>query len=404
MAFLELNCSSSYLSEDNLTNLNNAERLNSIAPSGIRKMFARAQGIPGVISLGIGQPNIPTPEGLVKLVTQRIQKGDNYYSPTMGTATFREAVAEQNKRWYNLEYDAQSEILATASGCEALYCALMSFINPGDEVLIPDPSFLTYPRQVMLAGGKPIWLKPTEELKINTSILDEYLTDRTKAIILNFPSNPTGEIMTRSELKPLIDFAVDNDLLIISDEVYERCIFTNDNHVRVPTIGDAYERTLLLNSYSKTYCIPGWRIGYAAGPKELIAPMVKMHSFIVANAPSAQQNALGEFINTPEADAFTVNLRNILKERMEKLVKGFNSIDGFSCRVPEGTFYAFPKVSTHEQFTNSVDFAEKIFTEQKVVLVAGTEFGPAGEGYLRASFGSTSLKEIDEVISRLKEI
>ena len=130
MAFLELNCSSSYLSEDNLTNLNNAERLNSIAPSGIRKMFARAQGIPGVISLGIGQPNIPTPEGLVKLVTQRIQKGDNYYSPTMGTATFREAVAEQNKRWYNLEYDAQSEILATASGCEALYCALMSFINP----------------------------------------------------------------------------------------------------------------------------------------------------------------------------------------------------------------------------------------------------------------------------------
>jgi len=385
-----------------LTRLRNAERLNAIAPSGIRKMFARAQGIPGVISLGIGQPNIPTPEKLIEIVTKLIRDGDNYYSPTMGTPRYREAVAEQNKRWYNLDYDPQTEILATASGCEALYCALMSFINPGDEVLIPDPSFLTYPRQIILAGGKPIWLKPTEELKIDTTRLEDYLTERTKAIILNFPSNPTGENMSRSELKPLVDFAVDNDLLIISDEVYERCIFTDEKHVRVPTLDGAYERTLLLNSYSKTYCIPGWRIGYAAGPKELIAPMVKMHSFIVANAPSAQQNALGAFINTPEADVFTLKLRNILKERMVKLVKGLNAIEGFSCRQPEGTFYAFPKVERHEKYTSSTEFAEKLFTEQRVVFVSGTEFGPSGEGYLRASFGATSLEEIDEVITRLQ--
>jgi len=287
-----------------MTKMKNADRLDKIAPSGIRSMFARAQGIPGVISLGIGQPNIPTPQGLVDALSNRVKNGDNYYSPTMGTKQYREAVAEQNRRDYNLEYDPETEILATASGCEALYCSLMSFIDPGDEVLVPDPSFLTYPRQVMLAGGVPVWMKPTDDLKIDTTNLQEYISDKSKAIILNFPSNPTGEIMTRDELKPIIDLAVDNNLLILTDEVYEKCIFTDDKHIRVPKLDGAYERTLLLNSFSKTLCVPGWRIGYVAGPKELISPIVKMHSFVVANAPSAQQNAIGEFLNTPEAEEF----------------------------------------------------------------------------------------------------
>ncbi|MHA1213439.1 MAG: pyridoxal phosphate-dependent aminotransferase, partial [Candidatus Heimdallarchaeota archaeon] len=307
-----------------MTKMKNAERLDRIAPSGIRKMFARAQGIPGVISLGIGQPNIPTPQGLVDALVERVKNGDNYYSPTFGTPKYREAIAEQNKRDYNLEYDYKSEILATASGCEAIYCALMSFVDPGDEVLIPDPSFLTYPRQVVLAGGKPIWLKPTDELKIDTSNLQEYITEKSKAIILNFPSNPTGEIMTKSELKPIIDLAVDNNLIILTDEVYEKCIFTDEKHIRVPTLDGAFERTILLNSFSKTLCVPGWRIGYVAGPKELVAPIVKMHSFVVANAPSAQQNAIGEFLYTPEFDTFTAKLRDILKERNEHIVAGFN--------------------------------------------------------------------------------
>jgi aminotransferase len=387
-----------------MTKINNAIRLDEIPPSGIRKMFARAQGMPGVISLGIGQPNIPTPEGLVNALVARVKGGDNYYSPTQGTPIYREAVAEQNKRDYNLEYDPNTDIMATASGCEALYCALMSFVNPGDEVLLPNPSFLTYPRQILLAGGKPIWLKPTLELKIDTSDLQQYITPKSKAIILNFPSNPTGEIMTASELKPIIDLAVDNNLLILSDEVYEKCIFTNDNHIRVPLLNGAYERTLLLNSFSKTLCIPGWRIGYAAGPKELIAPLVKMHSFVVANAPSAQQNAIGMFLNTKEADIFTKKLRDILKERMEKIVTGFNSVNGFSCRKPEGSFYAFPKVIKHKDYTTSWEFCEKIFDKQKVALVPGVEFGPAGEGYLRASFGSISLEQIDETIERLKMV
>ncbi|MBK5114501.1 MAG: aminotransferase class I/II-fold pyridoxal phosphate-dependent enzyme [Candidatus Heimdallarchaeota archaeon] len=387
-----------------MTKMKNAERLNEIAPSGIRKLFSRAQGIPGVISLGIGQPNIPTPKGLVERVVQLIEGGDNYYSPTPGTKIFREGVAEQNKRDYNLDYDPNNQILATASGCEALYCSLMSFVDPGDEVLIPDPSFLTYPRQAMLAGGKPVWMKPTKELKIDTSNLQEYITDRSKAIILNFPSNPTGEIMTTSELKPIIDLAIDNDLIILTDEVYEKCIFTDDKHIRVSKLAGAYERTLLLNSFSKTLCIPGWRLGYAAGPKEMIAQMTKMHSFIVANAPSAQQNAVGKFINTTEFDVFTNKLRDILKERMIKIVKGFNSIDGFSCRKPEGSFYAFPRTTFHKDYTTSNELSETIFEKQKIVLVPGTEFGPSGEGHLRASFGSITLDQIDEVMTRLKEL
>jgi len=387
-----------------MTKMKNAERLDNIAPSGIRQLFSRAQGIPGVISLGIGQPNIPTPKGLIDLVVQLIKDGDNYYSPTPGTKKYREGVADQNKRDYELDYDPNTQILATASGCEALYCALMAFIDPGDEVLIPDPSFLTYPRQTILAGGKPVWMKPTKELKIDTSNLQEYITDRSKAIILNFPSNPTGEIMTSAELKPIIDLAVDNNLIILTDEVYEKCIFTEDKHIRVPKLKGAYERTLLLNSFSKTLCVPGWRIGYAAGPKELISQMTKMHSFIVANAPSAQQNAIGEFINTPEFDIFTKELRDILKERMIKIVKGFNEINGFSCRKPEGSFYAFPRVTFHKDYTTSNELSEIIFEKQKVVLVPGTEFGPSGEGYLRASFGSISLEEIDEVMQRLIEL
>ena len=387
-----------------MTKMKTANRMNEITPSGIRAMFDRAQGIPGVISLGIGQPNIPTPKGLVQALVNAVEGGDNYYSPTIGTPKYREAVAEQNKRWYNLDYNSNTDILATASGCEALFSSLLTFIEPGDEVLIPDPSFLTYPRQVILAGGKPVWLKPTDELKIDTSDLGSYITEKTKAIILNFPSNPTGEVMTESELKPIVDLAVDNDLLIFSDEVYERCIFTDQKHIRVPKINGAYERTLLLNSFSKTYCVPGWRIGYIAAPKELIAPVVKMHSFVVANAPSAQQSALGEFINTPEGDTFTNHLRDTLKERKEKIVAGFNSIDGFTCRSPEGSFYAFPKVTEHKDYTSSMDICELIFEKQKVVLVPGSEFGPSGEGYIRASFGSLSLEQIDETIERLKQL
>ncbi|MBN1327993.1 MAG: aminotransferase class I/II-fold pyridoxal phosphate-dependent enzyme [Candidatus Heimdallarchaeota archaeon] len=387
-----------------MNKIRNAVRLDEIKPSGIRQMFARAQGIPGVISLGIGQPNIPTPQGLVNALVKRVQNGDNYYSPTMGTDTFREAVVEQNKRDYNLEYDPKTEVLATASGCEALYCALMSFVDPGDEVLLPDPSFLTYPRQVMLAGGVPVWMKPTDELKIDTTNMQEYISKKSKAIILNFPSNPTGEIMTKDELKPIIDLAVDNNLLILTDEVYEKCIFTEAKHLRVPKLDGAYERTLLLNSFSKTFCVPGWRIGYIAGPKELVAPIVKMHSFVVANAPSAPQNAIGEFLNTAEADEFVLKLSQILKERMLRIVKGFNDINGFSCRQPEGSFYAYPKITEHDDYTDSEEFAEKIFDKAKIAFVPGTEFGPSGEGYLRASFGSSSLEEIDEVISRLKNI
>ena len=174
-----------------MVKIKNAQRLDGMDQSGVRKLFTLAQNVTGIISLGIGQPNIPTPKGLIDILLKLIKNGDNYYSPTQGTKKFLEAIAEQNKHEYNLEYNPTNEILATASGCEALYATLMSYINPGDEVLLPNPCFLTYYKQVKLAGGNPIWLKPTEDLKINTSNLQEYVNKKTKAIILNFPSNPT---------------------------------------------------------------------------------------------------------------------------------------------------------------------------------------------------------------------
>ncbi|MEA2070823.1 MAG: aminotransferase class I/II-fold pyridoxal phosphate-dependent enzyme [Asgard group archaeon] len=387
-----------------MTKINMANRIDKLRPSGIRVLFSRAQGIPGVISLGIGQPDIPTPKGLIENLVKAVRGGDNYYSPTPGTKKFRENVAEKYRREYNLEYDPRNGVLATASGCEAIYCALMSFINSGDEVLLPDPSFLTYPRQIKLAGGKPIWMECNEKLKIDTTDLQQYITPKTKAIILNFPSNPTGALMTANELKPIIDLAVDNDLLILSDEVYEKCIFTKEKHVCVATLDNARDRTLIINSFSKTFCVPGWRIGFVAGPVDLIQPISKMHSFVVANAPSAQQNAIAKFLNTKEADEFTDHLRNVLKARMEKIVPGLNEIDGFECRKPDGSFYVFPKITNHKLYETSAEFSEKVFEKIKVVLVPGDEFGPSGEGFLRASFGSTSLETIDETLERLQKL
>jgi aspartate/methionine/tyrosine aminotransferase len=384
--------------------MKNANRLDQIAPSGIRELFARSQGIPGVISLGIGQPDIPTPKELVNNLVNAVKSGDNYYSPTRGTKKYLEAVAEKNKREYGIDYDIRGGILSTASGCEALYSTLMAFVDEGDEVLIPDPSFLTYPRQVTLAGGKAVWLQLNEELRIDPEFMKESISEKTKAIILNFPSNPTGEIMTASELQAIVDIAVDKDLIILSDEVYEKTIFTGESHVAVPSLDNAYENTLLLYSFSKTFCVPGWRIGYVAGPKELVGPVEKIHSFVIANAPSAQQNAIAEFLNTKEADEFTDNAREILKKRRDKLTKGFNTIEGFDCRTPKGSFYAFPNVENHKKYTTSKEFSEMVFEKAKVVLVPGSEFGPSGEGYLRASFGSISLEEIDDVITRLQEM
>ncbi|MBD3192440.1 MAG: aminotransferase class I/II-fold pyridoxal phosphate-dependent enzyme [Candidatus Heimdallarchaeota archaeon] len=384
--------------------MNYAQRVENVAPSGIRELFSRAQGIPGVISLGIGQPDIASPKKMVNKLVDLVKGGDNYYSPTPGTKAFREAVAQRYEREYNLEYNPNGEILATASGCEALYITLMAYIDPGDEVLIPDPAFLTYPRQVTLAGGKTTWMNLKEDLTIDTSNLQEYITKKTKAIILNFPSNPTGAIMTAEELKPIVDLAVDHDLFILSDEVYEKIIFTEDKHVCVPTLQGAYEKTLIINSFSKTFCVPGWRIGFIAGPKELLSPIMKVHSFVVANAPSAQQNAIASYLNTPDAEKFTKKLRNTLRERSEWLLEGFNSLDGFECKKPKGSFYLFPKVSDHKKYTTSAEFSEKIFQEQKIVLVPGSEFGPSGEGYLRASVGSISLEKIKETVNRLKQL
>ncbi|TFF63462.1 MAG: aminotransferase class I/II-fold pyridoxal phosphate-dependent enzyme [Promethearchaeota archaeon] len=381
-----------------------AKRIEKIPPSGIRELFNRAQGIPGVISLGIGQPNIPTPEPLIEKLVSAVRGGDNYYSPTPGTPKYRKAISEQLKRDYNLEYNPSNEILATASGCEAIYAALMAHIDPGDEVLIPDPSFLTYSRQVRLAGGIGKWVKPKADLTLDLEDVKEKITSKTKAIIINFPSNPTGKLMSEEGLQSVVDLAVDNDIIILSDEVYDKTIFAGEKHVSVPTLNNAFNQTLLIYSFSKTFCVPGWRIGYVAGPKELIAPITKMHSFIVANAPSAQQNAIGEFLNTPEAKEFTDKLCKILEERKKKIVPGFNAIDGFECLDVEGSFYAFPKVSNHKYYTTSKELSEKIFEEQKVVLVPGDEFGPSGEGYLRASFGSTNLDTIDEVLERLSKI
>ncbi|MHA1910260.1 MAG: pyridoxal phosphate-dependent aminotransferase [Candidatus Kariarchaeaceae archaeon] len=380
-----------------------SERILSLKPSGIRSFFALSAGVEGVISLGIGQPNIPTPAELIEYASQELKNQNNYYSLNPGTPRLRSKIAEEYNRRFNLCYSA-SNILVGSGGCEILFDIFHTFLNPGDEALIPNPTFLVYERQINLAGGKAVLMPSNPDFTIDIEQTKELITSNTKTILLNFPSNPTGAMMTRSELKAIADLAVDHNLIVISDEVYEYTCYDGREHVCVPTLG-IEDRTIIVNSFSKSFCVPGWRIGYAVGPEELINPLTAFHSFVTANATTPLQDALASYMGSPEAISFTDSLQSTLQERKDVIVSGLNSLEEVHCPPVQGSFYAFADFSSFfGKSMSTSEIANKIFEETKVVLIPGDEFGSAGEGYLRASFGSASVNELREVITRLKTL
>lgn len=380
-----------------------SEKMKKIRPSGIRELFAKAQGVEGVISLGIGAPDIQTPPKLKEALAEAVKEGYNNYDQTPGNVSLRQAIAEKYQNEYGMHYDPQNEVIVTSGGCELIYIALQTYVNNGSEVLIQDPSFLTYERQVTLSGGKSVWMPSTEDFKIDIEKTKELITDRTKVIILNFPSNPTGAMMNKEELQAIVDLAVDHDLLILSDEVYEYYIYDNEKHTHVASLNGAYERTITVNSFSKSYCVPGWRMGFGVANKDILAPILGYHSFVVANATTPTQVALARFINTPEAKEFTRFVKNEFEKRRNALVQGFNSISGMKCVTPKGAFYCYPDVS-ETKYPTGTEFAEKIFDEAKIVFVPGTEFGPNQHKYVRASFGGVNAEKIKELLERLENV
>ncbi|MCG3219184.1 MAG: aminotransferase class I/II-fold pyridoxal phosphate-dependent enzyme [Candidatus Heimdallarchaeota archaeon] len=380
-----------------------SERILSLKPSGIRSFFALSAGVEGVISLGIGQPNIPTPAKLIEFAAQELKNQNNYYSLNPGTPLLRAKIAEEYNRRFNFDFTS-SNVLIGSGACEILFDIFHTFLNPGDEALLPDPTFLVYERQINLAGGKAVFMPSNSDFTIDIEQTKELITSKTKTILLNFPSNPTGAMMTRSELKAIADLAIDHNLIVISDEVYEYTCYDGREHVCVSTLG-IEDRTLIVNSFSKSFCVPGWRIGYAVGPEELINPVNTFHSFVTANATTPLQDALASFMGSPEAISFTDSLQSTLQERKDVIVAGLNSLENVHCPPVQGSFYAFADFSSFfGKPMSTSEIATKIFEETKVVLIPGDEFGSAGEGYLRASFGSASVDELKDVISRLKSL
>ncbi|NVM27515.1 MAG: pyridoxal phosphate-dependent aminotransferase [Candidatus Helarchaeota archaeon] len=380
-----------------------ASRVKNIPPSGIRRLFDLAQGVEGIISLGIGDPvpSFDTPDFIKEAAKKALDEGYSAYSPNLGFAELREQIANKYKNEYGVDYSLD-EICVTCGAGEALYIACQAILDPGDEVLIPNPAFLTYPPQVSFAGGRPVRvpIHEEDEFCVKAEALQEKITPKTKMLILNFPSNPTGAMMAPSDLKAIAEIAQDYDLFILSDECYEKLAYDDNKHSCLATLG-IQERTLVVNSFSKTFSMTGWRVGYALANKEIINAMMILHQMNAVAANSAAQMGCVEGMrNEVEYEKFSTRLLAEFDKRRKTLVKGLNSIEGIRCLMPKGTFYAFPNIEGTGM--TSSDFSEFAITEAKVVLVPGNVFGERGEGHVRASFVA-SLENISEALERIEE-
>ena len=377
-----------------------AKRLERIKPSGIRRFFALAQELPNAINLSVGEPDFTPPRHALDAGWQAAEEGQTHYAPTNGFPELREALAQKAYRDYGLNYDPSSEILITVGGTEAIFLALFGLVNPGDEVLIPNPGFVLYEPSVILAGGVPISIPLLEENGFKPSIDDvtSLVTDKSRVMILNYPNNPTGAVLSYDEIATLSKIAVERDMIVISDEVYEKIIYDNAKHHCLATFPEMRERTLIVNSFSKTYAITGLRVGYAYGPKELVSPLWLVHQYTAACVNSlAQHVALAALEG---AQHFVKHMVREFDRRRRLIYKRLNEIEGFHCTLPSGAFYVFPNVKNFG--LSSEEFAEFLVRGAQVTMVPGSAFGSYGEGYIRISYAA-AYEQLEEALNRIEK-
>ena len=374
-----------------------SERANQIPPSGIRKFFDLALTMENVISLGVGEPDFRTPWNICESSIYSIEQGTTSYTSNKGLPSLRDALSRYLGQHYNLPYTSSDEIIITSGVSEGLDIAIRSVIDPGDEVAIAQPSYVSYAPCVTLSGGKPVPVRCTEEdhFKLNPDALQEQITPKTKALIINFPNNPTGAVMNGSDLKSIADIVIDKDILLISDEVYAELTYES-THVAAATVSDLWERTITLNGFSKAYAMTGWRVGYLCAPKEICDAALKIHQYIMLCAPVMGQIGALEALRSAEEDKNS--MVNEYRLRRNMFVAGLNRI-GLTCHVPEGAFYAFPSVKGTG--LSDVEFAERLLKEQKVAVVPGSVFGDGGEDHLRCAY-AVSRKDLTEVLGRME--
>lgn len=376
-----------------------AERLRSIKPSGIRRFFALADEMPDSINLSVGEPDFSPPERVLGAGWDAAKAGKTHYEPTNGIPALRDALAQKAHREYGLRYDPVCEILVMVGASQAIFSALLGLINPGDEVLVPDPGFVLYDPVVQLAGGKPVHVPLLEEREFRLSIDDvtSLITDKSRVIILNYPNNPTGGVLSYAEAASLAKIAVERDLIVISDEVYEKIIYDGAKHHCFATFPGMHERTLVVNSFSKTYAMTGLRIGYVFGPKELVAALWLVHQYSVASVNSLAQYAALEALNGPQD--FVNEMVREFDRRRRMVCERLNAIQGFRCSVPKGAFYVFPNITRFGM--TSEQFAEFLLKQARVVTVPGSEFGSKGEGYVRISYAA-AYGQLEEALDRIE--
>lgn len=387
---------------NNLLNKN----LQKIKPSGIRRFFDLAEQMDNVISLGVGEPDFLTPWHIRQEAIKTLDLGKTRYTANAGLLQLRDEISKYAKRNFSLEYDPENEIIVTVGGSEGIDLFIRSVVEPGDEVIVPEPSFVCYNPIVSVCGGisVPLVTRAEDKFKIKPEELKKKITSKTKAIVMPYPNNPTGGIMERSDLEKIAEIIRGTNILIISDEIYSALTYEGKKHVSIAQLDGMKERTVVVNGFSKTFSMTGWRLGYAMGPEPIIAQMIKLHQFAIMSAPTTSQYGAIDALKNGEED--TEKMKFDYNARRRFVVDGLNKL-GLSCFNPEGAFYCFPCIKSTG--LSSDEFCEQLLKKKNVAVVPGTAFGESGEGFIRISYCysvehiRTALARIGEFLGELKD-
>ncbi len=377
-----------------------SKRVASTPPSGIRKFFDIAATMKDVISLGIGEPDFVTPDPILKAGIASLDRGETSYTSNSGTIELRRAVSAHLQKLYGVTYDAETEVIITVGVSEALYLAMTAVLDPGDEVIIPEPCFVSYAPEVSFAGGVPVMV-PTyvaNNFEVTAEDIAAAITEKTKAIHIGYPNNPTGAVMSRERMSEIATVAQQHDLVLISDEIYDQLVYGVE-HTCVPSLPGMRDRTILLGGFSKNYAMTGWRIGYACANPELLGAMRKVHQYTIMSAPTTAQMAAVLALTSDEAAEAVADMRSEYNRRRRLIVDGFNTL-GMDCFEPKGAFYAFPSITRSGM--SGDDFAMRLLDEQEVAMVPGEAFGASGAGFMRASY-ATAYEKIEEALNRIEK-
>ena len=375
-----------------------AKRVAELKPSGIRKFFDIVATMDDVISLGIGEPDFTTPQPILEAGIKALQQGETHYTSNAGIYQLREAIADLLEEKYQVRYDPASEIVVTVGVSEALYLALTAVIDPGEEIIIPTPCFVSYQAEVLLAGGVPIEVPGRMEtgFQPEPDQIEAAITPRTKAIFIGFPNNPTGAVASRENLLAISKIADKHDLLVISDEIYDSLVYDVD-HICFASLPGMKDRTITLGGFSKSYAMTGWRVGYAAAPKDILQGLVRIHQYTVMSAPTMSQ--LAALAAVQQGADYAEEMRQKYDRRRKLIVAGLNEI-GLKTFMPQGAFYAFPRITSSG--LNDEDFAQRLLEEEKVAVVPGSAFGSGGEGFVRCSY-ATHYDQIEQALERMEK-